>query len=97
MIHPEDILSMTDFKRDTAAHLKRLKKHGRPGVLTVNGKAAAVVMDAATYAELTELADRMEAIEGVRRGLADVKSGRTSSLSASLDRIRRSTRARRSA
>lgn len=95
MIHPEDILSMTDFKRDTAASLKRLKTTGRPGVLTVNGRAAAVVLSPDAYADLVELADRMEAIEGVRRGLADVEAGRTTPLATALERVRRSPRARR--
>ena len=40
MIALQDIRSLTDFQRNTKAHLKRLKATGRPAVLTVNGKAA---------------------------------------------------------
>jgi len=42
-------------------------------VLTVNGKAELVVQDAASYQKLLEAKDRMEAIEGIRRGLESMK------------------------
>jgi predicted transcriptional regulator len=38
----------------------------------VKGKAEAVIMDAAAY---QEMADRVEAIAGIRRGLAQAKKG----------------------
>jgi hypothetical protein len=38
MIKLEDIGSLTDFARNTKTHLKRLKRTGRPELLTVNGK-----------------------------------------------------------
>jgi len=43
----QDIHSMTTFKRNSAEMMKRMKKTGRPLVLTVKGKAEAVVLDAA--------------------------------------------------
>jgi len=69
MIALEDICSLTDFQRNTKAHLKRLKTTGRPEVLTVNGKAELVVQDAAAYEET------LEALRGVRRGLNGMKAG----------------------
>ena len=42
-------------------------------VLTINGKAELVVQDAASYQKLLEAKDRMEAIEGIRRGLESMK------------------------
>jgi len=42
--------------------------------LTINGKAEVVVQDAAAYQTLL---DRLDAIEGIQCGLADVKAGRT--------------------
>ena len=73
----EDIRSLTDFKRDTATALEQLRATGRPLVLTVNDKAELVVQDAASYQRLLELADRMEAILAVERGLREVEEGRT--------------------
>ena len=54
MIKTEDIGSLTDFARNTKAHLKRLKRTGRPELLTVNGKAEVVVQSASAYQRLLE-------------------------------------------
>lgn len=97
MIKPEDILSMTDFKRDTAAHMKRMKKTKRPSVLTVNGRAEAVVMDPAAYSRMLQVIERADAVAGIRRGLADAQAGRTSSVGSAFERIRNTRRLRRSA
>lgn len=67
-----DIESLTSFKRDTADALKRVKKSGRPLVLTVQGKAEAVVMSAEAYQEMAEQLDTLTAI---RRGLAQARRG----------------------
>ena len=45
MIQLADIHSLSDFQRNTKEHLQRLKRSGRPEVLTVNGKAEVVVQD----------------------------------------------------
>lgn len=68
-----DIQSLSTFKRDTAKIVRQLKKTGQPVVLTVNGKAELVVQDAASYQKLLEAKERMEAIQGIRRGLDSMK------------------------
>jgi prevent-host-death family protein len=73
----QDIQSLTSFRRSSAQMLKRLRKSKRPMVLTVNGKAAAVVQDAEAYQRLLDLAAHADAREGIRQGLADAKKGRT--------------------
>lgn len=45
----EDIRSVTDLKRHTREILDHVHVTGRPMVLTVNGRADAVIMDAAVY------------------------------------------------
>lgn len=77
----KDIDSLSNFKRNTAKYVKQMKKSGAPVVLTVNGKAQVVVQDAESYQQMIELLDRAETIEGIRRGLEDVKNKRTISLS----------------
>jgi Antitoxin of toxin-antitoxin stability system len=72
-----DIQSLSVFKRDTSKFLKQIKKTGEPLVLTVNGKAVAVVHDPDSYQDYLREKDRLEAIAGVKRGLADVRAGRT--------------------
>ena len=53
-----DILSLTDFHRNSKAHLKRLRRTGRAAILTVNGKAEVVVQDAAAYERLLDRLNR---------------------------------------
>lgn len=45
----EDIRSVTDLKRHTREILDHVHATGRPVVLTVNGRADAVILDAAVY------------------------------------------------
>ena len=41
----------------------------------MNGRAELIVQDARSYQALLELADRAEAIEGIRRGLESMARG----------------------
>jgi prevent-host-death family protein len=75
-----DIHSLTDFKKNTPDFLKQLKDTGEPVVLTINGKAELVVQDAASYQKLLDLAEEVKMVEGIRRGLEDMRAGRTISL-----------------
>jgi prevent-host-death family protein len=81
-----DIRSLSDFKRNTSEFLDRLKKTGNPLVLTINGKAQVVVQDAEAHQELLE---RVKTIEGIQRGLADVKAGGTKPAPEVFSRLRR--------
>ena len=67
----KDIQPLTTFRRSSGEFMKQLKKTKRPVVLTVNGKAAAVVQDAAAYQRLLDIAARADANEGIRQGLED--------------------------
>ena len=89
MVSLTDIHSLTDFQRNAKAYLGRIRRSGRPIVLTVNGKAAAVVHDAAGYQKLLEALDRAEALEGIRRGLASMKRGEGRPLKDALEDLGR--------
>jgi PHD/YefM family antitoxin component YafN of YafNO toxin-antitoxin module len=71
-----DIQSLTTFRRSSSDFIKHLKKSKRPMVLTVNGKAAAVVQDPEAYQRLLDIAARADAKEGIRQGLDDAKKGK---------------------
>jgi prevent-host-death family protein len=71
-----DIQSLTTFRRSSAGFMKQLKKSKRPLVLTVNGKAAAVVQDAEAYQRLLDIAARADAAEGIRQGLEDARGAK---------------------
>ena len=70
-----DIQSLTTFRRRSSDFLKQLKKSKRPVVLTVKGKAAAIVQDAEAYQRLLDIAARADAEEGIRQGLKHAKEG----------------------
>lgn len=75
MIDLKNIHPVTDFNRNTKEHIKRLKKTGKPEVLTVNGQAELVVQSAAGYQKLLDAAELAEAVAGIRRGLQQAKDG----------------------
>jgi prevent-host-death family protein len=75
----KDIQSLTTFRRRSGEFLKQLKKTKRPVVLTVKGKAAAIVQDAEAYQRLLDIAAKADAEEGIRQGLEDIREGRVRS------------------
>lgn len=72
-----DIQSLSVFKRDTAKFRRQLKKTRQPIVLTVNGKADMVVIDADSYDEYLREKDRLDMIASVNHGIDDMRAGRT--------------------
>jgi prevent-host-death family protein len=84
-----DIQSLTTFRRRSGDFMKQLKKTKRPVVLTVKGKAAAIVQDAEAYQRLLDIAARADGEEGIRQGLDDVAHGRTRPAREVFDQIRR--------
>ena len=84
-----DIQSLTTFRRRSGDFMKQLKKTKRPVVLTVKGKAAAIVQDAEAYQRLLDIAAHADAEEGIRQGLEDVARGHTRPAREAFDAIRR--------
>jgi prevent-host-death family protein len=83
-----DIHSLSDFKRNTADFLQRLKATGRPVVLTINGKAELVVQDTSSYQKLVELAERAEHMEALQASLNDMRAGRVAPIEEMLAEMR---------
>jgi prevent-host-death family protein len=76
MHHAQDTYSLTDFKQNAQEHLERLRHTGRPEILTVNGKAEAVVMTPATYDRLIDAASALsEAKAKIGAGLQQARAG----------------------
>ena len=69
-IHP-----LTDFLRNHKEHVARLKETRTPQVLTINGKAEIVLLDAESYQEMMEQIHRIETIAAIREGLAAAERG----------------------
>lgn len=69
MILEKDVVSLTDFARQTRKHTAELKKHNRPRVLTHNGKATAVVLSVKAFDELMHAADEYRLDMGLKAAL----------------------------
>jgi len=72
----KDIQSLTTLRRRSGDFMKQLKKSKRPVVLTVMGKAEAIVQDAGAYQRLLDIAARADAREGIRQGLDESRQGK---------------------
>lgn len=87
MIDVRQIRSLSEFQRNAREFLKKLAEDRNPIVLTVNGKAEAVVLDPATYQSLSEMADNREFLAAVKEGIADMDAGRVTPLKESIRRV----------
>ena len=76
-IHLDDIHPLTDFQRNAKAHIARINRTGRPEVLTVNGKAEAVLLGAGAYERLLGTMEELETLQSIRRGLEEMHAGKT--------------------
>ncbi|MDD2326498.1 MAG: type II toxin-antitoxin system Phd/YefM family antitoxin [Alphaproteobacteria bacterium] len=77
MIHLDDIHSLTDFARNTKAFAKKLKKTGRPTILTVNGRAEFVVQDAKSYQHLLDMSQYVEDRLKLDQAIDEMEAGRS--------------------
>jgi len=80
---------MTTFRRNPAKFMRHLKKTKKPMILTVNGKAEAVVQDAEAYQRLLDIAAQADGREGIRQGTEDLKKGRVHPARKALESFRR--------
>ena len=71
----EDIRSITDLKRNTSSVLDQIHKTKRPIILTVNGKAEAVLVDAKEYEKITSAFNLLKLLAPAEE---DIKEGRYS-------------------
>jgi prevent-host-death family protein len=75
MIDLREVRSVTEFQRNAREFVGRLKDSKTPLVLTVNGRAALVVQDAASYQELLNRIQELEAVAAIRIGFEDAENG----------------------
>jgi prevent-host-death family protein len=86
----KDINPLTEFKRDSARMIARLRETGRPQILTVNGKPSVVVIDAAAWQEMKDQLDYAETVAGIRKGLAQAHAGEGADAATFFDGLARS-------
>jgi prevent-host-death family protein len=88
----QDIQPLTTFRNNSVKFMRRLKKSKQPIVITVNGKAGAVLLDAAEYQRVMTLARQADEQEGIRQGLAAAAAGRTRPAREVFDELRKKYR-----
>ena len=70
----EDIRSITDLKRDAQKIIDHIHKTGRPVILTKNGKADAVLLDAKTFEKYLKASNLAKLLAPAEE---DITAGRT--------------------
>jgi prevent-host-death family protein len=68
------LVPITDMKRQAGKVLDTLRAERSPVVITEHGRAAAVLMDIASYEAMTR---RFEILKGIEEGERDIAEGRT--------------------
>ena len=86
-VHLADIHSLSDFQRNTRDHIRKLKRSGKPVVLTVNGEAEVVVQSAEGYQKLVDDQEILESIRGISRGMEQAKRGHSQPMRAFLESL----------
>ena len=71
----KDVHPLSDFKRRTPEFLRRLRAEGRPLLLTLNGRAEVVVLDAASYQKLIDRLYTLEATESTEEPVSAAGAG----------------------
>jgi prevent-host-death family protein len=88
----EDIRSVTDLKRHTREILDQVRQTGRPVVLTVNGRADAVLLDAKTYEKHLRVANMARLLADAEE---DIAARRTRSMRSLLKEFKHASKIQR--
>ncbi|NES99232.1 MAG: type II toxin-antitoxin system Phd/YefM family antitoxin [Sphaerospermopsis sp. SIO1G1] len=75
MFSLSDIHPLSEFQRGAKTFLDKLKEAKSPIVLTVNGKAAAVVQDAESYQRLIDRLELLESVAKIRKSINEFEQG----------------------
>ncbi len=70
----EDILPISELKKNTRKILLQIRKTGRPVILTVNGKAESVLIDVESYEKQLRAANLSKLLLEAERDIAEQKT-----------------------
>lgn len=91
MFNENEVSPLTDFQRNAKAFVKRLNKSGRPELLTINGRGAVVVQDAAAFRSMIDGLEQAYLKEAVQVGIEQMEAGK----GIPLEQVVKDVRARR--
>ena len=83
-----DVRSATDFRQSPAEHAERINGCGRPEIMTVNGRAALVLVPPALFDEMVRKAEAMDLCLALAESERDREAGRVRSVEETFDAIR---------
>ena len=84
----KDASGPEQVRLDTARYIDEAAAAGRPITVRIDDRPALVVEDERTYQLLWELVDRLETIEGIRRGLEEAARGEGIPFDEAIEQIR---------
>ncbi|HEY6350137.1 MAG TPA: type II toxin-antitoxin system Phd/YefM family antitoxin [Candidatus Angelobacter sp.] len=87
MLDLENIYALSEFNRNAKGCIRKLKKSGKPAILTVNGQAEVVVQSAEAYQKLLSESELLEALRGISRGLEQANRGEGRPMRALLEEL----------
>lgn len=70
----EDIVPISELKKNTKKILQQIRKTGRPVILTVNGKADSVLIDVENYEKQLRAANLSKLLLEAERDVAEQKT-----------------------
>ena len=76
----EDVLSLSEFRAKLSECVAQCRANHRPLLLTQNGRAAGVFLDACAWDEIQEKLEKMEAYEDLLVAEGEIDRGETVSL-----------------
>ena len=68
------IRSLTEFKQNSADILGYIKKNHSPAILTVNGRAEAVLLDPQTYQNMINKISAIESAKNIESALVEMEN-----------------------
>lgn len=71
----ENTETLKEFEQNAAFYAARLKQSQEPLVLTIDGRAELVVLDAETYQKIIAKAEFAETVEALKEGIEDFERG----------------------
>ena len=92
IVNPKNIISLTDFKRNAANVVKRIKADKSPAILTVNGAASVVVLDVNEYNKIARNAEMGSMMHGIEDGLKSMQENRGINLDAAFKMLNQDIR-----
>ncbi len=94
----EDVVSLTDFARNTKKHAEELALGGRARILTQNGKASVVVLSLDAFEKLARDAEDYRMDLRLRVAMESYAKGERGAIAKTvMDRLRKRAQKRRNA